>query len=283
MRFEQIFKNQIISWLSAELTETETQADVVVEYTPTFNANMELLNNPLFKNPDAYGIVVRNSAIVRSNLNDIDFNTITFSVDAVMEENKVQDFLNATERIAKAYDSALLSITDTSVTPSVTLQLKPSFGLAYVAGQAYDLTCENATIGANNVSWLITVQYTASEIILAKPTIKLIGTGGLSWNISNLLEYSLTGQSNCQQKQKMGASRVDYEHLNYTNTYVFFIRKTTATTGLNQYLADECRNAGSMGLTAITFNGSTNYTVVSYTVTEVWRDNIASFQLTINR
>lgn len=283
MRFEQLFKNQIISWLSAELTETETQAGCVVEYTPTFNANMELLNNPLFKNPDAYGVVVRNSAIVRSNLNDIDFNTITFSVDAVMEENKVQGFLDATERIAKDFDSALLEITDTTESPNVTLQLKPSFGIAYVAGQAYDLTCENATIGANNVSWLITVQYTASEIILAKPTITLYGTGATSWTMSNLLEYSLTGQSNCQQKQKLGASRVEYEHLNYTNTYVFFIRKTTATTGLNQELASECRNAGTMGLTKIKFGNGTQYDVVSYAVTEVWRDNIASFQLTINR
>ena len=285
MRFEEYFKEQIVSWLTTELTDAVTESGVTVYYDPSILNNTETLTNPLYEDKEAYGVVVRNTTIVRSNLSDIDFNTITFSVEAVMEENKTQKFLDVTENIAKTYDSVLQSFStvDESTTPSTTIttQYKPSFGVAYVSRPRYTLYTNTDSIKANTITWVITVQYSVSSVFLSKDTFK-ITVGLTEHTLDNILEYSLTGQLTSRDVQQVDQSRLTSHAVNYLNTYSFTIRKTTANSGINSILASGCRDASTFALSKLKI-GSTSYNVKKFQLTELWRDNVGAYQLTIWR
>lgn len=285
MRFEEYFKQQIVQWLNSLLQESVTESGVVVTYDPTIANNTETLANPLYENSQAYGVCVKNTTIVRSNLSDIDFNTITFMVESVMDENKTQKFLNATESIAKTYDSVLQSFneTDDSTTPSTTIttQYKCAFGVAYVSRPRYALHCLDKTIKANTISWIITVQYTTSSIFLTRRTLS-IKVGNTTYNLTNILDYSMSGQLTARDVQQIETTRVTSHALNYLNVYTFNIRKTTSAQGLNKALADACADASTFTLSQITIDSQT-YSVKKFMVTEIWRDNVGAYQLIIYR
>lgn len=285
MRFEEVFKQQIVEWLSAELQTTTDEGGVTVVYDPSILNNTETLTNPLYEDKNAYGVCVRNSTIVRSNLSDIDLNTITFTIESVMEENKTQKFLDATEHIAKLYDSTLQSFTetDTSTTPStsITTQYKTSFGIAYVSRPRYTLYTNKGSIKANTVTWIITVQYSESSVFLAKDTFK-IQVGLTEYTLDNILEYSLTGQLTSRDVQEVDQSRLTSHVVNYLNTYSFSIRKTTENSGINSILANGCRDASTFTLSKLKI-GNTSYNVKRFQLTELWRDNVGAYQLTIWR
>lgn len=285
MRFEEYFKEQIVSWLTTELTDAVTESGVTVYYDPSILNNTETLTNPLYEDKEAYGVVVRNTTIVRSNLSDIDFNTITFSVEAVMEENKTQKFLDATENIAKTYDSVLQSFftVDESTTPTTTIttQYKGSFGVAYVSRPRYTLHTTKGSIKATTVTWVITVQYTTSSIFLSRRTFK-ITVGSVVYDLTNILEYSLSGQLTARDVQQVEKNVVTSHALNYLNIYTFSIRKTTSQTGINSILASAVANASGFTLSKITIDG-TAYDVKKFQVTELWRDNVGAYQLIIYR
>ena len=285
MRFEELFKQQIVEWLSAQLQTTTEEDGVTVVYDPTILNNTETLTNPLYVDKYAYGVCVRNNTIVRSNLADIDFNTITFTVESVMEENSTQAFLDATEAIAKAQDSALNSFTevDNSTTPATShiTQYKCAFGIAYVSRPRYTLHTTKGSIKANTVTWVITVQYSDSSIFLSKDTFE-ITVNSTKYTLNNILEYSLTGQLTARDVQQVDTSVITSHAVNYMNTYSFSIRKTTATSGINKILGDGCRDASTFTLTKLTI-GSSSYNVKKFQLTELWRDNVGAFQLTIFR
>ena len=285
MRFEELFKQQIVEWLSAQLQTTTEEDGVTVVYDPTILNNTETLTNPLYVDKYAYGVCVRNNTIVRSNLADIDFNTITFTVESVMEENSTQAFLNATEAIAKAQDSVLNSFTevDNSTTPATshTTQYKCAFGIAYVSRPRYTLNTTKGSIKANTVTWVITVQYSDSSIFLSKETFK-ITVGLTEYTLDNILEYSLTGQLTARDVQQVDTSRITSHAVNYMNTYSFSIRKTTATTGLNSVLNSGCRDASTFTLSKLKI-GTNSYDVKKFQLVELWRDNVGAYQLTIFR
>ena len=222
MRFEEVFKQQIVEWLSTELQTTTTEGGVTVVYDPSILNNTETLTNPLYEDKNTYGVCVRNNTIVRSNLADIDFNTITFTVESVMEENSTQKFLDATEHIATLYDSSLQSYVETvdaTTTPATTIttQYKPAFGVAYVSRPRYTLHTNKGSIKANTVTWVITVQYSVSSIFLTKQTFS-ITVGGNAYSLSNILEYSLTGQLTSRDVQQVDQSRLTSHAVNYLNT-----------------------------------------------------------------
>lgn len=285
MRFEELFKQQIVEWLSAQLQTTTEEDGVTVVYDPTILNNTETLTNPLYVDKYAYGVCVRNNTIVRSNLADIDFNTITFTVESVMEENSTQAFLDATEAIAKAQDSVLNSFTevDNSTIPptSHTTQYKCAFGIAYVSRPRYTLHTTKGSIKANTVTWVITVQYSDSSIFLSKDTFK-ITVGLTEYTLDNILEYSLTGQLTARDVQQVNTSVITSHAVNYMNTYSFSIRKTTATTGLNSVLNSGCRDASTFTLSKLKI-GTNSYDVKKFQLVELWRDNVGAFQLTIFR
>ena len=284
MRFEEVFKQQIVEWLSTELQTTTTEGGVTVVYDPSILNNTETLTNPLYEDKNTYGVCVRNNTIVRSNLADIDFNTITFTVESVMEENSTQKFLDATEHIATLYDSSLQSYVETvdaTTTPATTIttQYKPAFGVAYVSRPRYTLHTNKGSIKANTVTWVITVQYSVSSIFLTKQTFS-ITVGGNAYSLSNILEYSLTGQLTSRDVQQVDQSRLTSHAVNYLNTYSFTIRKTTESSGINSILESGCIDASTFALSSITI-GSTAYNVKKFQLTEIWRDNVGAYQLTI--
>lgn len=285
MRFEEYFKEQIVAWLNDELQTSVDEGGVTVVYDPTILNNTETLTNPLYLDKQAYGVCVRNQTIVRSSLADIDFNTITFTIESVMDESKTQAFLDASERIAKAYDSVLNSYTetDTSTTPSTTIttQFKSAFGIAYVSRPRYTLHTTKGSIKANTVTWVITVEYTTSSIFLGTRSfgIKVANT---TYALSNILDYSISGQLTAKDVQQIETTRITSHALNYLNVYTFDIRKTTATSGINKILADACADASTFTLSKITID-STSYDVKKFMVTEMWRDNVAAYQLIIYR
>ena len=286
MRFEEVFKQQIVEWLSTELQTTTTEGGVTVVYDPSILNNTETLTNPLYEDKNTYGVCVRNNTIVRSNLADIDFNTITFTVESVMEENSTQKFLDATEHIATLYDSSLQSYVETvdaTTTPATTIttQYKPAFGVAYVSRPRYTLHTNKGSIKANTVTWVITVQYSVSSIFLTKQTFS-ITVGGNAYSLSNILEYSLTGQLTSRDVQQVDQSRLTSHAVNYLNTYSFTIRKTTESSGINSILESGCIDASTFALSSITI-GSTAYNVKKFQLTEIWRDNVGAYQLTIWR
>lgn len=286
MRFEEVFKQQIVEWLSTELQTTTTEGGVTVVYDPSILNNTETLTNPLYEDKNTYGVCVRNNTIVRSNLADIDFNTITFTVESVMEENSTQKFLDATEHIATLYDSSLQSYVETvdaTTTPATTIttQYKPAFGVAYVSRPRYTLHTNKGSIKANTVTWVITVQYSVSSIFLTKQTFS-ITVGGNAYSLSNILEYSLTGQLTSRDVQQVDQSRLTSHAVNYLNTYSFTIRKTTESSGINSILESGCIDASTFTLSSITI-GSTAYNVKKFQLTEIWRDNVGAYQLTIWR
>ena len=286
MRFEEYFKEQIVAWLSTELQTSVDEGGVTVVYDPTILNNTETLTNPLYLDKTAYGVCVRNNTIVRSNLADIDFNTITFTVESVMEENLTQKFLDATEAIAKAQDSALNSYTeqDDSTTPATTIttQYKCAFGVAYVSRPRYTLHTTKGSIKANTVTWVITVQYSVSSIFLTKDSFK-ITVGGNEYTLDNLLNYSLTGQLTARDVQQVETDRLTSLKVSYLNTYAFTIRKTTAATGINNVLASGCRDASTFTLTKLKIGTSTAYDVKKFQLTEIWRDNVGAYELIIYR
>ena len=286
MRFEELFKQQIVEWLSAQLQTTTNEGGVTVVYDPSILNNTETLTNPLYVDKLAYGVCVRNNTIVRSNLADIDLNTITFTVESVMEENQTQAFLNATEAIAKAQDSVLNSYTeqDTSTTPSTTIttQYKCAFGVAYVSRPRYTLHTTKGSIKANTVTWIITVQYSVSSIFLTKDSFT-ITVNSTDYTLDNILEYSLTGQLTSRDVQQVETDRITSLALNYLNTYAFTIRKTTATTGINNVLASGCRDASTFTLTKLQIGTATAVDVKKFQLTEIWRDNVGAYQLIIYR
>ena len=286
MRFEEVFKQQIVEWLSTELQTTTTEGGVTVVYDPSILNNTETLTNPLFEDKNTYGVCVRNNTIVRSNLSDIDFNTITFTVESVMDENSTQKFLDATEHIATLYDSTLQSYVETvddTTTPPTTLttQYKPAFGVAYVSRPRYTLYTNKGSIKANTVTWVITVQYSVSSIFLTKQTFS-ITVNSTVYSLSNILEYSLTGQLTSRDVQQVDQSRLTSHAVNYLNTYSFTIRKTTESSGINSILESGCIDASTFTLSSITI-GSTAYNVKKFQLTEIWRDNVGAYQLTIWR
>ena len=286
MRFEELFKQQIVEWLSTQLQTTTDEGGVTVVYDPTILNNTETLTNPLYADKLAYGVCVRNNTIVRSNLADIDFNTITFTVESVMEENLTQKFLDATETIAKAQDSVLNSYTeqDDSTTPptTITTQYKCAFGVAYVSRPRYTLHTTKGSIKANTVTWVITVQYSVSSIFLTKETFN-ITVNSTVYTLDNILEYSLTGQLTARDVQQVETDRITSLALNYLNTYAFTIRKTTATTGINNVLASGCRDASTFTLTKLQIGTATAVDVKKFQLTEIWRDNVGAYQLIIYR
>jgi len=286
MRFEELFKQQIVEWLSTQLQTTTNEGGVTVVYDPSILNNTETLTNPLYVDKLAYGVCVRNNTIVRSNLADIDFNTITFTVESVMEENQTQKFLDATEAIAKAQDSVLNSFTetDTSTTPSTNIitQYKCAFGVAYVSRPRYTLHTTKGSIKANTVTWVITVQYSVSSIFLTKDTFT-ITVNSTDYTLDNILEYSLTGQLTARDVQQVETDRITSLALNYLNTYSFTIRKTTATTGINNVLASGCRDASTFTLTKLQIGSATAVNVKKFQLTEIWRDNVGAYQLIIYR
>jgi len=286
MRFEEVFKQQIVEWLSTELQTTTNEGGVTVVYDPSILNNTETLTNPLFEDKNTYGVCVRNNTIVRSNLSDIDFNTITFTVESVMDENSTQKFLDATEHIATLYDSTLQSYVETvddTTTPPTTLttQYKPAFGVAYVSRPRYTLHTNKGSIKANTVTWVITVQYSVSSIFLTKQTFS-ITVNSTVYSLSNILEYSLTGQLTSRDVQQVDQSRLTSHAVNYLNTYSFTIRKTTESSGINSILESGCIDASTFTLSSITI-GSTSYNVKKFQLTEIWRDNVGAYQLTIWR
>ena len=285
MRFEEFFKEQIVAWLSTELQTSVNEGGVTVVYDPTILNNTETLTNPLYLDKQAIGVCVRNQTIVRSSLADIDFNTITFTIESVMDESKTQAFLDATENIAKTYDSVLQSFneTDTSTTPSTTIttQYKCAFGIAYVSRPRYTLHTTKGSIKANTVTWVITVEYTTSSIFLSTRSFS-IKVGTTTYSLSNILDYSISGQLTAKDVQQIETTRITSHALNYLNVYTFDIRKTTATSGINKILADACADASTFTLSKITID-STAYDVKKFMVTEMWRDNVAAYQLIIYR
>lgn len=285
MRFEEYFKEQIVAWLSTELQTSVNEGGVTVVYDPTILNNTETLTNPLYIDKQAIGVCVRNQTIVRSSLADIDFNTITFTIESVMDENKTQAFLDASERIAKAYDSVLQAFneTDTSTTPSTTIttQFKCAFGIAYVSRPRYTLHTTKGSIKANTITWVITVEYTTSSIFLSTRSFS-IKVGNTTYSLSNILDYSISGQLTAKDVQQIETTRITSHALNYLNVYTFDIRKTTATSGINKILADACADASTFTLSKITID-STSYDVKKFMVTEMWRDNVAAYQLIIYR
>lgn len=287
MRFEELFKQQIVEWLSTQLQTTTDEGGVTVVYDPTILNNTETLTNPLYADKLAYGVCVRNNTIVRSNLADIDFNTITFTVESVMEENQTQAFLDATEAIAKTYDSTLQSYVETvdaTTTPptTITTQYKCAFGVAYVSRPRYTLHTTKGSIKANTVTWVITVQYSVSSIFLTKDTFS-ITVNSTVYTLDNILEYSLTGQLTARDVQQVETDRITSLALNYLNTYSFTIRKTTATTGINNVLASGCRDASTFTLTKLQIGTATAVDVKKFQLTEIWRDNVGAYQLIIYR
>ena len=285
MRFEEYFKEQIVAWLSTELQTSVNEGGVTVVYDPTILNNTETLTNPLYLDKTAYGVCVRNQTIVRSSLADIDFNTITFTIESVMNENDTQAFLDATENIAKTYDSVLQSFneTDNSTTPSTTIttQYKCAFGVAYVSRPRYTLHTTKGSIKANTVTWVITVEYTTSSIFLGTRSFS-IKVGTTTYSLSNILDYSISGQLTAKDVQQIETTRITSHALNYLNVYTFDIRKTTATTGINKILGDACADASTFTLSQITID-SQAYNVKKFMVTEMWRDNVGAFQLIIYR
>jgi len=277
MRFEELYTSEIIGQLTTALTTSVGTSPNIVYYLPKINSNMEHLVKPLNDDVNTYGICVRNTGLVRSNLADIDFNTISFVVEAVMKENNLQTFLDATEDVAKLYDSALDSITD----GSTTIQYKPAFNVAYLSAPRYSISCGMQSVNVVNVSWIINVQYTTSSILVAKDVFKLT-INSTDTELTNVLEYSISGNVNCNPVQLLGQTKLDYKRVNYTTTIVLTIRATNSTTGINKTLDDACINPSSLsGLSAFKYNG-TSYNVQSFNATKIWRDNTAVYQLTLN-
>ena len=137
------------------------------------------------------------------------------------------------------------------------------------------------SIKANTVTWVITVQYSVSSIFLTKQTFS-ITVGGNAYSLSNILEYSLTGQLTSRDVQQVDQSRLTSHAVNYLNTYSFTIRKTTESSGINSILESGCIDASTFTLSSITI-GSTAYNVKKFQLTEIWRDNVGAYQLTIWR